>query len=218
MRCGCFTRVSSQLLSLTYGREMKKLMEVFKPDVVIFHYPNPFAAHYLMKYKDRDFKLVLYWHLDIVKQKVLKYFFNRQTKTLLERANQIIATSHNYIGGSPYLSKYKTKCMVIPNCINEERLKVTDEIRRRAEQLRQENKIICFGIGRHIPYKGFEYLIEASKYLDDRFRIFIGGQGELTEKLKKQAVGDKKIVFLGQLSDEELISYYSGLDVLGGLM
>ena len=90
-----------------------------------------------------------------------------------------------------------------------------ENIKSKAEEIRaaNKNKIICFAVGRHVPYKGFEYLINASKYLDDRFHIFIGGEGELTEKLKKQSLGDKKITFLGRINDSDLISYYLAMDI-----
>ncbi len=215
IRCGCITKKASQSISLTFGRELKKVMDSFKPDIVIFHYPNPFEAAFLTKYLKRDFKFVLYWHLDIVKQKILGKLFNGQTIRLLERADKVVATSPLYIDGSKYLSQYRNKCTVIPNCISESRIKVTPEIKTRAEEIRKQNegKIICFGIGRHIPYKGFKYLVEASKHLDDRFRIFIGGKGELTDELKAQAGDDTKITFLGRVSDEDLIAYYMAMDI-----
>ena len=215
IRCGCITKKFSQSISLTFARELKKIMENFNPDIVIFHYPNPFEAQFLQQYFNRDFKFVLYWHLDIVKQKILGKLFYRQTIRLLERADRVLAGTPLYIEGSPFLSKYKNKCRVISYCISENRMVVTDEIELKAKQIRwkNKNKIICFGIGRHIPYKGFRYLIEASKHLDDRFKIFIGGKGELTEKLKAQAAGDDKIIFLGRVSDEDLTAYYLAMDI-----
>ena len=215
VRCGCITKVFSQSISLTFKKELKKIMNGFKPDIVVFHYPNPFEAAFLMKYLKRNFKFVLYWHLDIVKQKILGKLFNRQSIRLLERADIIIATSPLYIEGSPFLSKYRNKCLVIPNCISEKRMVVTPEIQRRADEIKKENKdkIICFGVGRHIPYKGFKYLIDAAIQLDDRFKIFIGGSGELSEELKAQALGDKKIIFLGRLSEADLIAYYVAMDI-----
>ncbi len=215
IKCGCFTKVASQSLSMTFGRELKKVMNSYKPDIVIFHYPNPFQAAFLRAYLNRDFQFVLYWHLDIVKQKVLGKLFNGQSNALLKRANHIIATSPLYIEGSLFLSRFQEKCQVVPNCISESRMALTPEILERAQEIRQENegKIICFGVGRHIPYKGFKYLVEASKYLDDQFRIFIGGKGELTEELKKQADGDRKITFLGRVSNEDLIAFYVAMDI-----
>ena len=215
IRCGCITKKASQSISLTFPGELKKVMDDFDPDIVIFHYPNPFQAQFLQRYFKRNFKFVLYWHLDIVKQKVLGKLFYGQTLRLLNRADVVVATSPLYIEGSPFLSRYKNKCQVIPNCISENRMVVTDDIEQKAKRIRanNKNKIICFGIGRHIPYKGFTCLVEASKYLDGRFIIYIGGRGELTEQLRVQAAGDKKIVFLGRISDEDLIAYYLAMDI-----
>ena len=75
IRCGCITKKFSQSISLTFPGELKKLMEEFDPDVVIFHYPNPFQAQFLQKYFKKKFKFVLYWHLDIVKHcKYVRYY------------------------------------------------------------------------------------------------------------------------------------------------
>lgn len=215
IRCGTAVKVSSQALSLTYAKELKKVMEEFRPDIVVFHYPNPFVSQMLLKYKRMDFKLVVYWHLDITKQKILSKFFYTQNIELLKRADKIVATSPNYIKGSPFLSRFKDKCIVIPNCINNERLKVTPEIEELSAKIRKKykDKIICFGLGRHIPYKGFIKLVEASRYLDDRFAILIGGKGELTGMLMKEAQGDSKVHFLGKISDNELIACLLACDI-----
>lgn len=215
IRCGCFANISSQPLSASCGRELKRILKDFLPDVVIFHYPNPFVAHYLLKYIPKHAKLVIYWHLDIVKQKVLKLFFITQNKRLVQRADLLIATSPKYVEGSPYLMAASGKCKVIPNCINEERLKLSEESKMLAEKIRSENagKIICFAVGRHTEYKGFKYLIQASKMLDNRFNIYIAGKGEETENLKTAAQGDNKIHFLGMIGDNELKAYFAAMDI-----
>ena len=215
IRCSCFVKVASQSLSFSYGKRLKKTFNSFKPDIVIFHYPNPFVAAWLLKYIPDNCKLIIYWHLDIVKQKFIGKFFAGQNRKLLKRANMIIATSPNYIEGSPWLSQSKEKCVVIPSCINEERLQKTEESEKLAEKIREDNndKIICLAVGRHTEYKGFKYLIQASKLLDDRFQIFITGKGELTEELKKEAAGDDKVHFLGAVSDDELKAYLSAMDI-----
>lgn len=215
VRCGCVTKQFSQSLSLSFGRELKKIMSNFRPDIVVFHYPNPFEAFFLTNYLDLNFKFVLYWHLDIVKQKLLGKLFNNQTIKLLERADRVIATSPLYIDGSVYLSKYKNKCTVIPNCINQTRLTINEDIENMSKQIRNRyrNRIICFGVGRHVPYKGFKYLVEAAKYLDDRFIVFIAGIGDETENLKELAKHDSKVIFLGKVSDGDLLSYYLSMDI-----
>lgn len=215
IRCGCFAKVSSQSLSLTYPRELKKVMNEFKPELVIFHYPNPYLSQFLLNYKKRDFKLLVYYNLDITKQKILGKLFHFQTLDVLKRADKIIATSPNYIEGSSYLKKFKGKEEIISCCFIPERLKITDEIKTVSEEIISKNKgkIICFAVGRHVPYKGISYLINASKYLDDRFSIIIGGQGPLTDSLKQQAAEDSKIEFVGKLSDDQLVAHYNSCDI-----
>ena len=215
MRCGCIAKISSQLISLTYPHELKKLMKDFEPDVVIFHYPSPYLAAFLLPNLKKNTKLIIYWHLDITKQKILGKLFHGQNLKLLNRADKIVATSKPYIDGSPYLSKFKDKCVVINNCISLEKLRTGAEAKKMAAGMREKNagKMICFGIGRHVPYKGYKYLIDAAKYLDDSFMIYIGGSGPLTDELKMQAKELINVEFLGKISDSELVAYLIACDI-----
>ena len=214
-RVDCFAKIASQSLSFYYKKILKKLIKEFKPDIIVFHYPNPFAAHFLLKYLAEDTKLVVYWHLDIMKQVFLRKFFRHQNRKLIERADKLIATSPNYIDGSFWLRQVREKCVAVPNCININRFRETDDSKKMSEEIRRKNqgKTICLAVGRHTEYKGFSYLIKASKYLDDSFKIYIVGKGELTARLKEEAKADDKIEFLGLLSDEELKAYMSAMDI-----
>lgn len=215
IRCGCIAKVASQSLSFTFGKELKKVLTEFAPDIVIFHYPNPYQAAFLLPLLKERTRLILYWHLDIIKQKILGKIFHGQTIKLLQRADKIVATSPNYIDGSKYLSQFRDKCMVIPNCIQPERLLPDEYTVEKVKKIKEQysGKTICFAVGRHVPYKGMEYLIRASKLLGDNFAILIGGKGPLTEELKKLAAGDKKVEFLGRVSDSDLIAYYEACDI-----
>lgn len=217
IRAGSFVKVASQSLSFSYGKILKNTIKNFQPDLIIFHYPNPFVAHFLLKQlkKYPNIKLVLYWHLDITKQKMLGKLFQRQNKRLLQKAIKVVATSPNYIEGSKYLTAYREKCVVIPNCVSEEKSILDDKDLSKIRDIRQLNdgKTICFALGRHVPYKGLEYLIRASKLLDDNFAVYIGGQGELTESLKKLAADDKKVTFLGRLDNDDVKAYLNACDI-----
>lgn len=217
VRAGCFAKISSQSLSFSYYKLLKRMMAEFKPDAVIFHYPNPFAARYLLKIlkKYPNVKLILYWHLDITKQKILGKFFGKQTRRLLTKADKILSTSPNYIEGSKFLRAFRSKCEVVSCCVNNRHLDLDDSILAAAEEIRKENegKTICLAIGRHVPYKGTEYLIKASRLLDDRFQIFIAGEGELTPSLKRLAKEDNKIVFLGKIDHKSLRAYLLACDI-----
>ena len=215
VRVGCFAKVASQSLSVSYGRKLKRLVREFKPDLILLQYPNPFATHYLLKYCPENAKLVIFWQLDIVKQKVLKLFFEGQNKRLLRRADLILASSPNYLEGSPYLCSVREKCRILPNCISVERLEVTDQVRELAAGIRAQckSKTICFAVGRHTAYKGMDFLIRASRYLDDSYVIFIGGEGKETGKLEALAEGDDKIRFLGEIDDDMLKGYMLAADI-----
>lgn len=215
IRCGCIAKVASQSLSLTYPKQLNRVLKDFKPDIVIFHYPNPFVASLLLPMLQKKTKLIVYWHLDIVKQKLLGKIFRGQTESICRRANKIIATSPNYVEGSYFLSKYKEKVVVIPSCIRPDKMIDNEDTVKKVMELRKlyKDKTLCFAVGRHVPYKGMEYLIKASKYLDDSFAILIGGKGELTEYLKELAKDDRKIHFLGRVPDEDMVAYYKACDI-----
>lgn len=215
-RCGCFAKIASQSLSLTYPKQLKKLFSEFDPDTVIFHYPNPYVASFLLPLLKKDVRFIVFWDLDITKQKVLGRLFNHQTVKILERADVVVPASPNYIEGSEYLKKYRDKCKVIPNCISVDNKNINKDTRKKAEEIRAgyPDKCICFTVGRHVPYKGIEYLVEASRYLDDRFVVLIGGKGPLTESLMERAKDDPKVHFLGFIPDDELVSYYLASDII----
>lgn len=217
IRAGCFAKVASQSLSFSYGKLLKKTLREFAPDVVIFHYPNPFAAHFLLKYLKRlkNCKLIVWWHLDITKQKILGKLFKGQNKRLLRRADKVVATSPKYIEGSRFLQSVREKCVVIPCCVNDSRMHPGAGVLARAEELKKENegKTVCLAMGRHVPYKGIEYLVRASKLLDENFLVWIGGRGPLTEELKALAAGDKKVTFLGRVENDELVSRILACDI-----
>lgn len=215
IRCGCFAKVASQSLSASYGRRLKRLLKDFKPDIIFLQYPNPFATHFLLKYIGENVKLCVFWQLDIVKQKLLGKLFEGQNRRLLERADMVLASSPNYIEGSPWLRMVGEKCRVVPNCINPEKLVITPDARKVARTVKEryKGKVICFAMGRHTQYKGLTYLIQASRVLDDRFVICIGGKGEETPVLKKEAEGDPKIRFIGEIDDDTMKGFMMAMDI-----
>ena len=215
IRAGCFAKVASQSLSASYGRLLARAFREFRPDAVVFHYPNPFVARYLLRQIPEGTKLAVYWHLDIVRQKLLKHLFAGQNRRLVRRADMLIATSPAYVEGSPHLSAAREKCRVVPNCIDPRRLQPTEASEALARELRRENagRTLCLAVGRHTRYKGFDRLIRASALLDDSFRICIAGAGEETRRLREMAAGDGKIRFLGRVDDDTLKGYMAAADI-----
>ncbi len=216
IKCGVWKKILSQSISFSYKKELKRVLKEFKPECIILHFPNPFVQHYVLKLiKKLKLTLIVWYHTDIVKQKIVRRFFKGQTKRLLNKAEHIICTSPSYSQFSETLKKYQNKITMIPSCINENRLEIDEKTKEMACEIRKDNmdKIIVFAVGRHVKYKGLTYLVEASKYLDDRYAIYIAGQGPLTEELKVQAKDDFKVIFLGKVDDTTLKAYYLAMDI-----
>ena len=217
VRAGTFAKVSSQSLSMNFGKLLKRQFREFQPDIVIFHFPNPLEASTLLRQlkKRPKCRLFLWWHLDITKQKILEKLFRGQTLKLLKRAEKIIATSPNYIEGSKFLPAFRDKCVVIPNCASADHVSADLEVKRLAEELKNQfkGKILLFALGRHVPYKGMEYLVRASKLLGDNYAVCIGGEGPLTESLKTLAKGDEKVRFLGRIDEQTRKAYTAACDI-----
>lgn len=217
IRCGYNVKISSQSISISYIKELRLLMENFKPDIVILHYPNPYVSQLLMKYKHNSFKLLIYWHLDITRQKILKKIFHKQNIDLIKRADLIIGATPKHINESEYSMYFKDKKKILPYMINEENLFMSDEERNHAAEIKKKyaDKVIGLFIGRHVEYKGLKYLIEASSKMKyDNSVFLIAGEGNLTNELKEQAKGDEKIIFLGRINDTERRAYLYACDII----
>lgn len=64
--------------------------------------------------------------------------------------------------------------------------------------------------GRLHRWKRVDLVIDAFKKVRGAVRLLIAGQGQDEASLRKQAAGDSRIVFLGQVSDDELLKLYAG--------
>ena len=216
IRCETQAKIASQQIAIRMGRIIKRQIQSFDPDIIIIHLPNPFLEWLLLKYIKPDCKLIVYWHSDIVKQKIGEKLFKGLTEKLLKWADSIIATSPNYIDGSYYLNKYREKCTVIPNCINHETLIPNEKVLEKSAEIRSENdgKNICLCVGRQVPYKGFEYAIKAVKSLGEEYVLYLlGRNGESTPALKELAKGCNRIKFLGEVDDDTLHAYMHACDI-----
>jgi Glycosyltransferase len=83
-----------------------------------------------------------------------------------------------------------------------------------------KDKVIVFTIGRHIPRKRFDLLIEAVKKLDKNLRenllVLIGGKGPETKTLRllieKYSLSDS-VRLVGYIPDNMIWIYYSASDI-----
>ena len=182
-------------------------------DIIHVHHPDPMAtlALFLSGYRG---KVVLHWHSDILKQKFLLRFFSPLQSWLIRRADLILGTTPVYVEESPFLRKAQDKTSFLPIGVDPYPW-LSDEIKTIRDQY--PGKKIVFNMGRLVPYKGYHHLIEAMTHLSDDYVLIIGGDGplraellELTEKLGLE----KRVEFLGFISDKLKPAYFGACDVL----
>ena len=214
-RCGVWKKLFSQSVSFSFYKELKLIFETFNPDIVHFHTPNPLSSVYLLLLLPKKTKLLVHWHSDIIEQDFLYLFFHPIEKVLLKRANKILITSPSYIEGSKALSPWRNKTAVIPNTVDIKRWekRAGDDEAGEMIKNRYEKRKIIFTCGRHVPYKGLKYLIDAAPLILNDAVIVIAGKGPLTDELKKQAASLPNIYFTGRLSDDELRRYLYASDI-----
>lgn len=181
-------------------------------DIIHVHHPDPMAALALW-FSGYKGKVVLHWHSDIVKQKKLLGFYMPLQNWLVRRADLIVGTSPVYIAQSYHLASVRQKCTYLPIGIKPV-LPDADKVAK----IRQAypGKKIVFSLGRLVHYKGYCYLIDAAKSLDDGYVVLIGGSGALHDDLQKQIDENRlndRVKLLGRISDEDLPAYYGACDV-----
>lgn len=181
-------------------------------DIIHVHHPDPMAcvALWLSGYKG---KVVLHWHSDIKKQKLLLRLYRPLQQWLLRRADKVVGTTPVYLTESPFLKEVQGKTFCLPigvkrMCPLQEDVEVVRN--------RYPGKKIVFSLGRLVAYKGYCFLVAAAKYLGDEYVVLIGGTGALRGELEKEIeeLGlQGKVELLGRISDEDLSAYYGACDV-----
>ena len=207
--------LASQPLSLSYYTKLREEIETFQPDVIHVHFPNPLIGVLLLSMPIHA-KLIIHWHSDIIGKGCLYALYRRWEKRILERADAVIATSEQYVEKSIPLQAYKKKIHILPNIVNEEKLQLQSGDEAMIRNIREQykgRKIVLF-VGRHVPYKGIDILIQATSFLPNDCVVLIGGTGEQTANLQQQALPlGEKVQFLGRLQDKELRCYLHAADV-----
>ncbi|MDR0799680.1 MAG: glycosyltransferase, partial [Dysgonamonadaceae bacterium] len=214
VRSGIWKKWFSQSISFSFWKELKRMFRDFRPEIVHLHTPNPLSSLYVLPAIPRKTKLIVHWHSDIIEQGALYTFFRPIEKLLLRRADQIIVTSPAYSSGSKALQPWPNKLQVVANTINREKLtkQEGDDAAIAAIRKRYEGKKIIFAFGRHVPYKGFRYLIDSAPMIAEDAVIVLAGSGPLTEQLK-QRVASPNVYFAGRISDNELRQYLYAADL-----
>jgi rhamnosyl/mannosyltransferase len=181
-------------------------------ELVHLHLPNPTAVLAYLASGHRG-RLVVTYHSDTVKQKVLGRIFEPFLHAALRRSDAIIATSPNYLATSPVLQAFRDRCRIIPYGIDTTQFEQCspEAVRRIREQLADR---LVISVGRLVYYKGFEVLIRAMAYVRGKLVIVGNGplRGELESLAARLGVADK-VVFAGEIDNAAVTAYYHAADL-----
>ncbi|MBO4849794.1 MAG: glycosyltransferase [Prevotella sp.] len=215
-RVAPFIKVASQDLAWSYYFKLKAIIKKHQPAILLLHCPNPFLYPITLRLKPKDAKLVLLWHSDILGKGMLYKLVSKQEKKLLGKADLILATSDNYVHPTSPIYPHREGIRVVQNGIiaDDFNLKPGDD--EKVDDIRKKfgNKKIVFYVGRHIPYKGIDLLLQAEKKVKTDCVFVIGGTGVETPRLKAMA-NSERVVFVGRIPEEQLKYYYHAADVFG---
>lgn len=176
-------------------------------DIIHIHHPDPMAALALF-FSGYKGKVVLHWHSDILKQKNLLKVYKPLQSWLIRRANIIVGTTPVYVEQSPFLQKVKNKLDFIPIGVNPI---VADIDLVENILVKNKNKFVVFSLGRLVEYKGYEFLIKSAQFLDNNYKIIIGGKGPLQDSLQNlvnELKVQDRVELIGFVSDEEAYAYF----------
>ena len=180
------------------------------PDIVHMHLPHPAAALAYLASGHRG-KLVVSYHSDIIRQRMLGRAFEPILHRLLRRADAIVVATERHIDTSPILVDYRDRCRLIPYGISLERFTALDD--HKVDEIRARyGPNVVLTVGRQIYYKGFEHLIAAMQHVDGHLLLI--GEGPLASQLKAltQELGvTGKVTFVGRCDD--IVPYYVAADV-----
>jgi rhamnosyl/mannosyltransferase len=181
-----------------------------QPEVSILHLhlPHPLAEIYtLFRINPLKTKIIPYFHaFPVGHGKLGRLWFQWITLPILKRSHQILISNPEMLKIVPELNQFSEKITILPFCTDS----ITEEQRLSLFSSREENKTVL-AVGRIVPYKGFQNLLQAWKKLMlshpdlNQWKLVIVGDGPELPNLKKwtqENLSSENILFTGDCDDE----------------
>jgi rhamnosyl/mannosyltransferase len=179
-------------------------------DVVHLHAPNPTAELALLA-TPRRARLVVTWHSDVVRQRILGRLYRPVSRRLLARADAVCVATPNHVRASTLLPDFAGKIRTCPFGVDLAALRADDRAVARV-RARYGTRPLLLGVGRLVYYKGFDVLVEAMAGLDAT--LVLAGDGPLRPALEARVrelgLGDR-IVLAG--APDDLRPLFAACDV-----
>jgi glycosyltransferase involved in cell wall biosynthesis len=208
LRSPSLGKLLSQPLTPFLPTTLRRLYRLF--DLVHLHMPNPLAEAAVAALP-RGVPIVVTYHADVIRQKVLKPFYGPIRRAVLKRSRGIVVPTENHIRYSEVLPAFADKCTVVPFGISRPRYLMTTASRARARELRERHGRFVLFVGRLVYYKGLPQLIESMCDVDPTLGglVIVGDgplRGEVEAKIASLQV-QSRVTLAGAVSQAELNAY-----------
>ena len=200
-RVACFGILASQPICPTLPWKLKGRSD----SIVHLHLPNPWGAKaYLMS--GCKGTLVITHHADTLGRRHLRKLVNPFVREAMLRAAAIIVETKRYLESSGELADFRGKCRVVPSGTHAEAFEANVSEQVREIHARHGPRIIL-AVGRMVPYKGYEYLLQAMRGIDGKLLLIGEGplRSQLESMIERLGIG-KSVELLGHVPD--LVPYY----------
>lgn len=184
-------------------------------DVIVHHAPFPLTDLVALRLPDAV-SLIIYWHADILGRPLLKSLVAPSIDRALRRADAIVVSDVSVIDSSPALHPFRDKCVVVPYGI---KLATWTDCsaseQAQAEQLRHRYPRLILGIGRLVPYKGFDVLLRSMAGLDAQLVLIGDGplRHELMQCAEELGIADR-VTFAGRIPTSTIKSFLHAAQAL----
>lgn len=211
VRVGAVAKIGS--LAICPAMPLRLLRET--ADVVVIHEPNPMGllAYYLARPRAA---LIVWFHSEVIRPSwKYRLFYRPLFEFAMARASAVIVATPTLAATAPQLRPWQSKCVVIPYGVDAG-AEPGEEVRARAAELRRQHAApIAVFVGRLVPYKGVDVLLEALR--GTGVVALLVGDGPLKATLERRAreLGvEAQVHFLGAVDSLELAALYSAADLL----
>ncbi len=208
IRAARLATVASTPLSLTLPRQLWRQ----RPDIVHLQFPYP-VGEISNLFLGHGRATIISYQSDVVRQAGVLRLYHPLLRVVLRRADRILASSPRYIESSEYLRPLAGRCTVLPIGVEVERYARPRPAEVAALRRRFPGPLLLF-VGRLRYYKGLNYLIQAMAAVNAT--LLVAGTGPEAANLTVQtgqAGLEKRVVFLGDVSDDDLPAYYQAADL-----
>jgi glycosyltransferase involved in cell wall biosynthesis len=214
-----FGRVAAASVSPSLPWTVQQLVRSGPCNLLHLHTPNPLADLSGLL-SPSDLPVVMSWHSDIVRQKRLQRIYGPIQRASLRRCDRVIVATPMHYENSTQLHDVDIadRVRVVPYGIDFSRFAVAgtrDDLPADLQAWIGERRVILT-VGRHIYYKGFEYLIDAMGMTRPDSVLLMVGTGPLTPALQSRARAlgiEGRIRMLGEVDERLLPTLFHACDV-----